>query len=236
VSGGQTRFTPFMTAVLAPITGAAGTTASPAPQSPRPRRILSGARGRRALLAAPVVALALAGAGGVPTAASAATTCEGATSTVGDLGTTKAAETVRCLVNVERDAAGLRPLKANARLARAARAHAADMDRRDYFEHVSPGGASFDDRVTARGYRWSTVGENIAAGQTTPRAVVRAWIRSKGHCQNIMSRAYTETGVGAVAGGPSPYGGPTWVQDFARPRGVKAPGGGTVRCSRTPVV
>jgi uncharacterized protein YkwD len=222
-----------MTAVLALTPGTAGTTA---PHAPGSRRTVAVARGRRAMLAAPVVALAFAGAGGAPTAASAATTCAGATSTVRALGATKAAEAVRCLVNVERDAAGLRPLKANARLARAARGHAADMDRRDYFEHVSPGGASFDDRVSARGYRWSTVGENIAAGQTTPRDVVRAWIRSKGHCQNIMSRAYTEIGVGAVTGGPAPYGGPTWVQDFARPRGTKAPSGPSVRCSRKPVV
>jgi uncharacterized protein YkwD len=225
-----------MTGSLAPSPGAAGTTTSPAPPSPRPKRALAVARGRRALLAAPVVALALAGAGAVPTAASAATTCAGATSSVRALGPTKAAEAVRCLVNVERKAVGLRALKADTRLARAARAHAADMDRRNYFEHISPGGASFDDRVSARGYRWSTVGENIAAGQTTPRAVVRAWIRSKGHCQNIMSRAYTEIGVGTATGGPSPYGGPTWVQDFARPRGTKAPGGPSVRCSRKPIV
>jgi uncharacterized protein YkwD len=223
-----------MTGFLASSPGAAGTTTSPAPLSPRPRRVPT--RGRRALLAAPVVALAFAGAGAVPTAASAATTCAGAASTVRALGPTKAAEAVRCLVNVERKAAGLRALTGDARLARAARAHAADMDRRNYFEHVSPGGASFDDRVSARGYRWSTVGENIAAGQTTPRAVVRAWIRSKGHCQNIMSRAYTEIGVGTATGGPSPYGGPTWVQDFARPRGTKAPSGPSVRCSRRPVV
>jgi uncharacterized protein YkwD len=228
-----------MTAVLAPTPGAAGTTPSPTPASTR-RRSTPAPR-RRTLLAAPVLAVALAsfgagGPGGGPTTASAATTCAGATSTMRALGPTKAADAVRCLVNVERDAAGLRPLKANARLARAARAHAADMDRRDYFEHVSPGGASFDDRVSARGYRWSTVGENIAAGQTTPRDVVRAWIRSKGHCLNIMSRAYTEIGVGVVAGGPAPYGGPTWVQDFARPRGTKAPGGPSVRCSRKPVV
>lgn len=236
-----------MTTVVVPAQGTAGTRPSPAPRSSDPRSVArpdAAARPRRRpLFAAPLLALTLlgvVGTAGGPAPASAAVvpaaSCPGATSSVRVLGPAKAAESVRCLVNVERKAVGLRALTANARLARAARGHAADMDRRDYFDHASPAGASFDDRVTKSGYRWSTVGENIAAGQTTPRAVVRAWIRSKGHCQNIMSAAYTEIGVGAVAGGPSPYGGPTWVQDFARPRGTKAPKGPSVRCSRKPVV
>lgn len=216
--------------------------AAPAPHRPPRGRALLAASAVAAGLAVGAVGVAPASVGSRASAAPivspvAATTpaCEGATSSFGALGSTRAAAAVVCLVNAERAAAGMRPLKSEARLARAARGHASDMDSRDYFSHESPGGETFADRVTARGYSWSAVGENIAAGQTTPQAVVRAWVRSKGHCANIMSREYTEIGVGAVKGGPSPYGGPTWVQDFGRPRRAKAPGGPSVRCPRKPV-
>ena len=47
---------------------------------------------------------------------------------------------------------GLRPLRRDADLAQAARKHARDMVRRDYFSHVSPGGATLGDRLRAAGY------------------------------------------------------------------------------------
>jgi uncharacterized protein YkwD len=179
----------------------------------------------------------VAGAAAAPPARAApAASCPGATTSVTRSGTTAAAEAVRCLVNVERRAAGLRPLAADERLGRAAHGHAADMGRRDYFSHTSPGGSTFSSRVRARGFDPAAVGENIAAGQTTPRAVVRAWLRSASHCKNVMSRQYTAIGVGVVRAGPAPYSGPTWVQDLGRGRGERAPGGAAVRCPYRPTV
>ncbi len=74
------------------------------------------------------------------------------------------------------------------------------MGEENYFSHDSPGGPcgnDFVDRVEAAGYTgWMTLGENIAAGQTTPQEVVAGWMDSDGHCSNIMEPAFTEIGVG----------------------------------------
>ena len=63
----------------------------------------------------------------------------------------------------------LQPLNFNVKLRCAARKHAKDMARRNYFSHDTLGsGMTASDRVTAAGYRWSTTGENIAAGLLSP--------------------------------------------------------------------
>ena len=103
------------------------------------------------------------------------------------------------LVNQFRRENGLPPLVMNAFLARAAKAHAQDMFNRDYFEHISLSGTDPGDRATAAGYRWTRVLENLAAGQTTPRDVVKAWIRSKdGHREAMLDPVVEELGVGYV--------------------------------------
>lgn len=55
------------------------------------------------------------------------------------------------------------------------------------------------------------MGENIAAGFSTPASVMQGWMDSQGHRENILNPHYREIGVGYYAGGPwSHY----WVQDF----------------------
>ncbi|MFC4427738.1 CAP domain-containing protein [Deinococcus navajonensis] len=106
-------------------------------------------------------------------------------------------------------------LALNAQLSQAAQGHAADMAAHNYFSHTSLDGRSMADRINATGYRWSTIGENIAAGQTTPEEVVSGWLSSPGHCANIMNPAFRELGVGDAQGGSY---GHYWVQDFATSR------------------
>lgn len=96
---------------------------------------------------------------------------------------------VLSLVNDERRKAGLGRLTTDDRLTAAARGHSADMVRRAYVGHYSPEGTSVADRVTAAGYRWAVVGENIARGQENALQVVAAWMRSRGHRANILSDA-----------------------------------------------
>ena len=55
------------------------------------------------------------------------------------------------------------------------------------------------------------MGENIAAGQPTPESVVAGWLRSEGHCRNIMNPGFRELGLGFAQGGTY---GTYWVQDF----------------------
>lgn len=107
------------------------------------------------------------------------------------------------------------PLAVDARLTRAALLHSQDMAQRNFFSHTGSDGSRPGDRITRQGYAWSAAGENIAAGYRTAQAAVDAWLASAGHCANIMSRTFTQTGVGVATGGRY---GIYWTQVFARPR------------------
>jgi len=120
-----------------------------------------------------------------------------------------AASTTLCLINRERTRRGLRRLRANDELARSASAYSREMARRDFFSHVSPGGGTMLQRIRRAGYlggaRGYAVGENLAWGSgsyASPLRTVRGWMASPGHRANILSRRYTEIGVGIAAGAP----------------------------------
>jgi uncharacterized protein YkwD len=117
------------------------------------------------------------------------------------------------LVNQERAKNGCAALAIDPRLATAARAHSADMADRNYFAHDTPDGVGVDKRVTSAGYRWSSVGENIAKGQQTAADVMKSWMNSPGHRANILNCGYKHIGIGYVLQGRSPL----WTQDFASP-------------------
>jgi len=107
------------------------------------------------------------------------------------------AQQVLDLINAERASAGLPPLQAGADMARAAKAHSADMAARGYFAHPTPEGWSVDDRLRVAGVTGqSAVAENIAAGPTAD-AVVQGWLNSPPHRANILG-AFTHTGVGVA--------------------------------------
>ncbi len=112
--------------------------------------------------------------------------------------------------------AATRPLQQVAALEAAARAHARDMAAQNYLGHEGSDRSMPGDRVTRAGYAWSTVAENVAAGQTTAEAVVETWLQSAGHCANLMNPRYSETGV-AHAVSPAGEKGIYWVQVYAAP-------------------
>lgn len=87
------------------------------------------------------------------------------------------------------------PLRWDTKLAQAALAHSTDMANRNFFRHEGPGGASVRERATHAGYRWRTIGENIATGQGAPRQVVAGWLASPSHCSNIMHPGFSEMGA-----------------------------------------
>ena len=122
-------------------------------------------------------------------------------------------------VNAARKRAGLKPLRLNAVLAKAAQRHAEDMLARGYFDHESPSGTTVRERSRAAGYRWGAVGENIAFGQTSVGEVVETWMDSPGHRKNILSPNFSELGVGLALGrGPDGKHQILWVQNFGAPR------------------
>ncbi|MFD0472426.1 CAP domain-containing protein [Nonomuraea thailandensis] len=126
------------------------------------------------------------------------------------VGTSLENQVVR-LTNAERAKGGCDPLTHDARLRRAAAGHSADMAKNDYFDHDSQDGRDMTDRIRATGFSGSAWAENIAKGQRSATEVVRAWMDSEGHRENIMNCSYTHIGVGAVkASGGQIY----WTQDF----------------------
>ncbi|MGP4100128.1 CAP domain-containing protein [Nonomuraea sp. KM90] len=127
------------------------------------------------------------------------------------VGTTMENEVVR-LTNAERAKGGCDPLKHDARLRRAAFGHSADMAKNDYFDHDSRDGRDMVDRMRATGFTGSAWAENIAMGQRSAAEVVRGWMNSDGHRQNIMNCSYTFIGVGAAKDAQGQI---YWTQDFA---------------------
>lgn len=87
-------------------------------------------------------------------------------------------------------------LAENAALRCAARNHSLDMATRNFFSHTNPDGEGSRERLDQAGYGGFTWGENIAFGQTSPAQVVDGWMRSSGHCGNIMNPNFTEIGIG----------------------------------------
>ena len=105
------------------------------------------------------------------------------------------------LVNEIRAQYGLNILTENWELSRVARYKSQDMRDRGYFSHTSPTYGSPFDMMKAFGLSYRSAGENIAYGYRTPEAVVKAWMNSSGHRENILSAKYTQIGVGYVASG-----------------------------------
>lgn len=95
----------------------------------------------------------------------------------------------------------------NDALGKAAYAHSEDMKANNYFDHKGSDNSNPGTRITAAGYSWITYGENIALGQTTERIVMNSWLKSEGHCKNIMNAGFKEMGVGRI--------GNCWTQVFA---------------------
>ncbi|UTV30245.1 CAP domain-containing protein [Photobacterium atrarenae] len=102
-------------------------------------------------------------------------------------------------------------------LEQAAFVHSSNMANYNFFSHTGLNGDSPSDRVTDQGYSWSATGENIAAGQKSITAVMDGWLKSPGHCKNIMSANFTQMGASSVTNSSAQYG-IYWTQVFARPR------------------
>lgn len=109
-------------------------------------------------------------------------------------------EVVR-LVNEIRLENGLGVLEEDWELSRVARYKSQDMHDNRYFSHTSPVYGSPFEMMRNFGLTYRSAAENIAKGQTSPKAVVTAWMNSSGHRANILNASYTKIGVGYVKDG-----------------------------------
>ncbi|QHD01863.1 hypothetical protein PspS04_16505 [Pseudomonas sp. S04] len=108
------------------------------------------------------------------------------------------------------------PLAWNATLATAAQDHSRSMANNNFFDHKDRDGRTPGDRAELAGYSGQLVGENIAAGQDTPRKVLDGWLSSPGHCANLMNPQFSELGA-AYAVDPKSDAGIYWTSLFGTP-------------------
>jgi uncharacterized protein YkwD len=111
------------------------------------------------------------------------------------------------LTNAQRAAAGCKPLRVDPRLNRSAQRHSENMAGQGFFSHNDPNGNGFADRERSAGYQ-ATGGENIARGYGSPAEVMRIWMNSPSHRENILRCEFTTIGIGYVSGGNY------WTQNF----------------------
>jgi uncharacterized protein YkwD len=145
----------------------------------------------------------------VASASASAADCGPVDTQVTGLSEAQMESSITCLINDERTSNGLQPVSTNDDLRQAALSHSNEMIKQSYFEHTSPAGVTFMDRIEATGYmrgaRSWTVGENLVWGTgplSTPQALVTAWMNSPPHRENLLRPTFRELGVAALAGTP----------------------------------
>ena len=120
-------------------------------------------------------------------------------------------DSVLSLINQQRALQGLFPVLLDLGLDAAAEAHSLDMASTPCFQHDSCNGTNWATRVQSYYTAPATIGEIIAAGYTTPDAVVDAWMNSPGHRANILNSSFKVAGVALATGGDY---GRYWTVDF----------------------
>ncbi len=126
-------------------------------------------------------------------------------------------------LNSERAKHGLPALKMNSKLVSAAHKHNLAMAKANTLSHQLKGEAELGSRVSAAGYRWSAVGENVAyngrRSQDGVLAVQKAMYNEKppndGHRKNILSKTYVDVGIDVIS--DSVHSKVWLVTDFGKP-------------------
>lgn len=109
------------------------------------------------------------------------------------------------------------PLQWSCDLEKAAAAHSLDMKTNNFFSHQGSDGLQVANRIEAVGYPWQAVGENIAAGYLSAESAVKGWLKSSGHCKNLMNPVYSEFGSAVEFTQKAEFSS-YWTQVFGDPR------------------
>ena len=125
------------------------------------------------------------------------------------------------LLNEERAKKDLPALRPHPLLIKAAREQSKNMAKQRKMEH-DLNGKKLGQRVDAAGYNWGKVSENIAMaedGEPPLSEIVKQWMESKTHRENLLDSKVSETGLGLARNDKAEI---YYVQVFARPRGIKS--------------
>jgi uncharacterized protein YkwD len=108
------------------------------------------------------------------------------------------AEKARDIINQYRKDKGLKPLKLNAELTAAAKAHSRDLAKWDRISHYGSDGSNPWDRVKRAGFKARLAAENVGTGQVDFNEVMRGWKESPGHNKNLLLSDATHMGIALV--------------------------------------
>jgi uncharacterized protein YkwD len=118
------------------------------------------------------------------------------------------AEEIYPLVNEARRQKGLPLLIKDQGLAVVALTYCQDMLRRQFFGHTSPDGLSLKARLVSRYQKpfakageniWTGSGYDIANSRLLAGAIMKGWMDSPGHRDNLLDPSFTHLGVGVAA-------------------------------------
>lgn len=103
------------------------------------------------------------------------------------------------------------PLFIDKKLTKAAESHAAWMLKNKKMSHYEGWfwSRGISTRIAEQGYTYSYIGENVAAGQTTPEQVMHAWTHSRAHYLNMTAANFKHIGIARA--------GNYWCVCFGRP-------------------
>lgn len=125
------------------------------------------------------------------------------------------------LVNDERTKENLPALKYNTKLAEAAKKKAEDMFAKNYWSHYGPLGETPWDFILDSGYQYEYAGENLAKNFLFSDGVLKGWMDSKTHRENIVRPEYTDVGYAVVNGLLNGEETTLVVQEFGKPLNPK---------------
>jgi uncharacterized protein YkwD len=121
------------------------------------------------------------------------------------------------LVNKERQKAGKQPFLCDLATVKVAHDYSQVMCDKNHFSHTGPDGSSPFQRMQKGGIKFSTAGENIAAGQRSPTEVMQSWMGSSGHRANILGNYKYYGGGHSPCPNGGQWGGNYWTQNFWSP-------------------
>lgn len=99
------------------------------------------------------------------------------------------------LVNEQRAANGVPPLRLWPDLGAVAQDHAAELERSRVLVHATAATGNLATRLETRGLRFTRAAENLADA-ATPRQALAAFMASPGHKRNLLDPGLTHAGIG----------------------------------------
>lgn len=98
--------------------------------------------------------------------------------------------------NQVRHEQGSQDIQLNPQLSQAAQAKASDMANRNYWSHLTPDGKTPWVFIDKTGYQYQKAGENLAFGFADTNDIIKGWMNSPAHKENLLNNNYSEVGFG----------------------------------------